>query len=169
VDQARTGDEDAWRRVFWRIYPRLLAYATRQVGPEAAEDVVAETMTKAVAGIDRFRWQPAGFDAWLFGIARHVCSDHHRHNSRARRTYVSVPMVEPAAPGDRLERDEAHAELQQLFARLSPADQQLLELRVIAGLSAEETAAVLGRRAGAVRTAQSRALARLRRMLEGSA
>ena len=152
--------------MFWRVYPRLLAYARRRVGPDAAEDVVGETMTKAVAAIDRFRWQPTGFDAWLFGIAHHVCSDHHRHRSRARRTHLPVPTVELVAPGDRVERDEDHAQVQQSFVRLSAADQRVLELRVIAGLS---TAAVLGRRAGAVRTAQSRALARLRRLLEGSA
>jgi len=169
VDQARSGDEDAWRQLFWRVYPRLLAYARRRVGPDAAEDVVGETMTKAVAAIDRFRWQPTGFDAWLFGIAHHVCSDHHRHRSRARRTHMPIPAVELVTPSDRLERDDDHAQVQQSFDRLSAADQRVLELRVIAGLSAEETAAVLGRRAGAVRTAQSRALARLRRMLEGSA
>ena len=55
--------------------------------------------------------------------------------------------------------------MRQAFARLSDADRELLELRVVAGLSAEEAAAVLGRRPGAVRMAQSRALTRLRRHL----
>ena len=42
----------------------------------------------------------------------------------------------------------------------------MLELRVIAGLSADQVAAVLGKRAGTVRTAQSRALAHLRELVE---
>ena len=51
------------------------------------------------------------------------------------------------------------------FARLSERDRELLELRVVAGLSAEEVASVLDMRPGAVRTAQSRALERLRGLL----
>jgi RNA polymerase sigma-70 factor (ECF subfamily) len=49
---------------------------------------------------------------------------------------------------------------------LTPAEQEVLELRVIAGLSAEQVGEVLGRNSGAVRTAQSRALAHLRELME---
>ena len=52
------------------------------------------------------------------------------------------------------------------FARLRPEERDLLELRVTAGLDAEEVATVLGKRPGAVRMAQARALARLRTFLE---
>ena len=52
------------------------------------------------------------------------------------------------------------------FARLSPEEQELLELRVVAGLSSDGAASVLGKRPGAVRMAQARALGRLRVMME---
>ena len=55
--------------------------------------------------------------------------------------------------------------MRRAFGRLRAEDQELLELRVVAGLSAEQVAAVQGRRAGAVRMAQSRALSRLRELL----
>ena len=61
---------------------------------------------------------------------------------------------------------EEAAAVRRAFALLSDDDRELLELRVVAGLSAEESAGVLGRRPGAVRMAQSRALSRLRRHLE---
>jgi RNA polymerase sigma-70 factor (ECF subfamily) len=70
-----------------------------------------------------------------------------------------------APPGEALERAGEHAEVRAAFTRLSAPERQVLELRVIAGLSSEETAAVLGKQAGAVRTAQSRALAHLRELL----
>jgi RNA polymerase sigma-70 factor, ECF subfamily len=47
--------------------------------------------------------------------------------------------------------------------RLAPEERELLELRVQRGLSAEEVGVRLGKRAGAVRMAQARALQRLRR------
>ena len=69
----------------------------------------------------------------------------------------------PASPADSVEIADEHAAIRAAFARLSEADREVLELRVIAGLTPEQTAAVLGKRPGAVRTAQSRALARLRK------
>ena len=51
-----------------------------------------------------------------------------------------------------------------LLTRLPDHQRELVLLRVVAGLSAEETGNVLGMSAGAVRVAQHRALARLRAM-----
>jgi RNA polymerase sigma-70 factor (ECF subfamily) len=167
VDRARDGDETAWEELYRRAYPRLLAYAARRLDPDRASDAVSETMTRAVARIDRY--QPiqgsGGFDAWLFGICRHVVLDAQRAAGRRG--------IEPPAEGvvhvdftERLVSAEEADAVRSAFARLSEDDRELLELRVLGGLSAEDVAAVLGRRPGAVRMAQSRALARLRRHLE---
>jgi RNA polymerase sigma-70 factor (ECF subfamily) len=71
-------------------------------------------------------------------------------------------LVEAARTGD---GDAWECLYRNVYSRPA-ADRELLELRVMAGLSSEQTAAVLGRTPGAVRTAQSRALARLRQLLE---
>ena len=55
------------------------------------------------------------------------------------------------------------------FAGLPEPDRELLGLRVVAGLDATTTAQVLGKRPGAIRMAQSRALGRLRVMLREEA
>ena len=52
--------------------------------------------------------------------------------------------------------------MREAYTRLSDDDREVLDLRVVAGLSADEVAAVLGKQPGAVRMAQSRALERLR-------
>jgi RNA polymerase sigma-70 factor (ECF subfamily) len=135
-------------------------------GLSAAEDVVNEAMARAVAGIGRFRWEAAGFDAWVFGILRRVCSEHHRRRARdGRRLHFDYasPGIEP---GEDVELAEDHSRVREAFGRLSRAEQELLELRLIARLSAEDTAAVLGRSPGAIRTAQSRALANLRKLMD---
>ena len=166
VDRARAGDRDAWEALYRRAYPRLLAYATRRLDADGARDAVSETMTRAVANIDRYRPVPGtgGFEGWLFGICRHVVLDAQR--AAGRRGYGPVPeTVSHADPVEGLVSAEEAAAVRQAFALLSDADRELLELRVVAGLSAEDAAAALGRRAGAVRMAQSRALARLRRHL----
>jgi RNA polymerase sigma-70 factor (ECF subfamily) len=166
VARAQDGDADAWETLYRRAYPRLLAYARRRLDTEPAKDAVSETMARAVAGMAGFRPTGPGFEGWLFGICRHVVIDAHR--AAGRRGYASPLTDQPSAdplPGDRLLLGEEYEAVRTAFARLNDKDRELLELRVVAGLSAEETAAVLGRRAGAVRTAQSRALSRLRRHL----
>jgi RNA polymerase sigma-70 factor, ECF subfamily len=172
VRAARDGDEVAWEALYRSLYPRLRAYFVRRVGFEHADDAVSETMMRAVASIDRFQWSDAGFDGWVFGIARHVSVDHHRRVDRVRR-YRHVGRLFPGGKTDGSEPvdhdlvvGDDQALIRQLFTRLSPAEQEVLELRVIAGLSAEQVGDVLGRTAGAVRTAQSRALTHLRELME---
>jgi RNA polymerase sigma-70 factor (ECF subfamily) len=201
VSAACDGDDAAWEALYRSIYPRLRAYFVRRVGAEHADDGVSETMTRAVASIHRFQWSDrvgaehaddgvsetmtravasihrfqwsdAGFDGWVFGIARHVSVDHHRRLERVRR-YRHIGRLFPGAKSDGTEPvdhdliiGDDQALIRRLFVRLSPAEQEVLELRVIAGLSAEQVGEVLGRRPGAVRTAQSRALAHLRELME---
>jgi RNA polymerase sigma-70 factor, ECF subfamily len=172
VSAARGGDGAAWEALYRSIYPRLRAFFVRRVGPEHADDAVSETMARAVASIGRFQWTDAGFDGWVFGIARHVSVDHHRHLDRTRR-YRHIGRLFPGGRSDGtmpvdhdLVIDDDQALIRQLFTRLTPAEQEVLELRVIAGLSAEQVGEVLGRKPGAVRTAQSRALAHLRELME---
>jgi RNA polymerase sigma-70 factor (ECF subfamily) len=147
------------------VYPRLRAYIVRRAGIAVADDLLSETMARAIAGIERFTWQPAGFDGWLFGIARRVCADHFRHHARRSRPVDSPEGTMAADVDEGLVRADEWAEMRMAFAKLPVRQRELLELRVIAGFSVEETAAVLGKRPGAVRTAQSRALARLRHLM----
>jgi RNA polymerase sigma-70 factor, ECF subfamily len=172
VRAACEGDHAAWEELYRRLYPRIRAYLTRRVGVAQADDAVSETMARVVSGIHRFRWGPAGFDGWVFGIARHVAADHHRKAIRHRRqdTAAMGAMLtfdgSGEAPGDGVVTADDHTQLRRAFAQLNEAERELLELRIVAGLSAEQVAAVLHKAPGAVRTAQSRALGRLRRMLE---
>ena len=166
AEQAAAGNHAAWERIYRAAYPRLRAYASRHVGSDAADDLVSETMTRAVAGIAGYRWSPDGIEPWLFGIARRAAADHHRKAGRRARWKRTVAAPAGAEPGDAIELAEEHRDVLAAFGRLPAADREVLELRVIAGLSPEQTAATLRKRPGAVRTAQSRALSRLRKRLE---
>lgn len=135
---------------------------------DAAEDAVSETMVRALEKIDRFTWAGAGFDAWLVGILRNVVLESYRADGRAQRDRSMAPDeidVKDGPLGHVLAKEEA-AQVRAAFARLSPEEQELLELRVVAGLSSDGAAFVLGKRPGAVRMAQARALGRLRVMME---
>ena len=162
ADAARDGDARSWEQLYRNAYPRLFAYAATRVGRHAAEDAVNETMARAVAGIRRFRWSGGGFDAWLFGILRRVCLEHHRKRQAHERVPPADLWVDHADPADTAQ-DRADAEVRRrAFASLDESDRDILALRLLSGLPAEDVARLVGKSAGAVRTAQSRALANLR-------
>jgi RNA polymerase sigma-70 factor (ECF subfamily) len=163
VERALHGDGDAWVAVYARLRPRLFAMCLRRLGNrEDAEDALGETMVRAVRAANTFRWKNAGFDAWIFRICRNTVVDMLRSRSRL----AVLPTSEGRSENDPVEEGvvvaDEHATVRRALDRLPADDRELLELRVIGGLSSEEVAYVLGMRPGAVRTAQSRALARMR-------
>jgi RNA polymerase sigma-70 factor (ECF subfamily) len=166
VERAQGGHSDAWEALYRNAYPRLRAYALSHADRTQCEDLVNETLARAVAGVHRFKWEGGGFDAWLFGILRRVCSEHHRRHRRRQAEQRLQALTDGSEPSDSVELEDEHAEVRKAFELLRPPEREVLELRVIAGLSVEDVALVLGKAAGAVRTAQSRALANLRVLME---
>lgn len=164
VARAARCDADAWEHLYRRSYPRLFAYARRRVASDAtAEDAISETMLRALDRIGEFTWQGGGIDAWLYGILRNVLHESHRRDARVRPAEVlDAPDVDHSDAAVALVEADRRTEVRAAFDRLSPEDRELLELRVVAKLSAEGVAEVMGSTPGAVRTAQSRALHRLR-------
>jgi RNA polymerase sigma-70 factor (ECF subfamily) len=165
VEGVRRLEPDAWEALYKRLHPGLLGYAARRLGTELAGDAVAEAMARAVAGIGRFEWKGAGLDAWIYGILRNVVADAHRSRAREGRRRVPAATAGPD-PLEYVVNSEEAARVRRAFAELPATDREILELRVNGGLDAHAIAAVLGKRPGAIRMAQSRALARLRRALD---
>jgi RNA polymerase sigma-70 factor (ECF subfamily) len=159
-----------WEDVYRDAYPRLFAYCRRRLDSDHdADDAVAEAMARAVAGTERYVPGPSGIDGWLFGICHNVVRERWRSHQRDQRWSDLGPALLPPAEDGPLERvlhDEERGRLVAAFARLDPEERDLLELRVTGGMDAAEVARALGKRPGAVRMAQSRALARLRTFME---
>jgi RNA polymerase sigma-70 factor (ECF subfamily) len=166
VERARGGDGDAWAALYRAAYQRLVAFAHHRLGNvEEARDAVSETMARAVVQLDRFQGEDAGFTPWLFGILRHVVVDVHRKRSRGRKDVPADP-AEDADPAEAVLLAADRAIVRDAFRCLGPAEQDLLELRVVGGLSSQEVAIALGCSPGSVRMAQMRALAKLRTLVE---
>jgi RNA polymerase sigma-70 factor (ECF subfamily) len=163
VESAKSGDATAWEQLYLAIYPRLSSFARCHLDDDRASEAVSETFARAVAGISRFSSKGGGFEGWIFAILRHVITDAHRRHGRAQR-HVPLFDGERNQPeiADGLLADEEVDAVRAAYRKLRPVDQELLHLRVVSGLSADDVAKVLGKRAGAVRMAQARALEHLR-------
>jgi RNA polymerase sigma-70 factor (ECF subfamily) len=167
VERACQGDQEAWAALYTSVYARLVAFAHRRLGnAELARDAVSETMARAVTKIDTYVGADEGFAPWLFGICRHVVVDIQRQTYRPLPPGLLRSDVEEPGPAEIVLDSEEQAQVRAAFARLDPDERELLELRVVGGLSSAEVAAALGKQPGTVRMAQMRALGRLRAFLE---
>lgn len=143
----------------------LLGYLMlRLENRDDAAEALSETFTRAIDKASSFRSDAYAFRAWLFSIARNVSTDQHRLRARLL-VLPDLPEAEdrPQPSGEDLAiLSEDVAAIRRGFTRLSRADQEVLWLRVCSGLSAADVGEVLGKRPGAVRMQQLRALESLR-------
>ncbi len=172
VTAARTGAEWALAILYRDIHPRLLHYLLAQE-PDAAEDIASEVWLDVASGLVGFEGPEDGFWAWLFTIARRRLIDH-RRRAIHRRTILFRPEELPAHGGTGNVEDEALANLgvESALARIAglPPDQaEVVLLRVVADLPVDRVAAILGKRPGAVRALQHRALRQLARTVSREA
>jgi RNA polymerase sigma-70 factor (ECF subfamily) len=152
-----------------QIRPMVVRYCRARLGRisghyHAADDVAQEVCIAVLSALPRYQDMGRPFASFVFGIASHKVADAKRSAAR-----MAIPTEDlPDGPDDRPGPEEtavAYIEAERaraLLARLPLHQRELLVLRVLSGMSAEETGHALGMSAGAVRVAQHRALARLR-------
>jgi RNA polymerase sigma-70 factor, ECF subfamily len=173
VAAARSGGGWAFGRLWEQLAPAVAAYL-RSRGVRDADDVTSEVFLAAFRGIARFQGDGAAFRSWLFTIAHHKGVDALR---RPASREVLVDAVgggganelargcsERSAEDVAMDRIGADGALRRL-ATLTDDQRAVLLLRVVADLSLAETAEVLDKPVGAVKSLQHRALARLRAAL----
>jgi RNA polymerase sigma-70 factor (ECF subfamily) len=164
VADAQIGDENAFRVLYRAVQPGLLRYLAVLVGDDA-EDVASEAWLQIARDLRSFRGDGDGFRGWAATVARHRAMDHLRQLRRRPRPGVPVDEVADLAAGDdtaglALEAVSTDAALR-LIATLPRDQAEAVLLRVVVGLDAPAAGRVLGKRAGAVRTAAHRGLRRL--------
>ncbi len=173
VALAISGDRPAVERLLGSIRPLVVRYCRARIGRQersfaSADDVAQEVCLGVLTALPSYRDQGRPFLAFVYGIAAHKVADAHRASSRNRSEPVSdvpdAPETE-AGPEQRAMRGELSREMASLLKVLPDKQREILLLRIVVGLSAEETADAVGSTPGAVRVAQHRALARLRKVI----
>jgi RNA polymerase sigma-70 factor (ECF subfamily) len=173
VSAAVEGDPRAVERVLASIRPLVVRYCRARVGRQernfaSADDVAQEVCLAVLTALPGYRDQGRPFLAFVYGIAAHKVADAHRAAGRNRSEPVAEVPDEPetdAGPEQRALRQELSKQMSELLRVLPHKQREIVLLRVVVGLSAEETAEAVGSTPGAVRVAQHRALARLRKSL----
>ena len=166
LNAARSGAPWALEVLYREFHPPVLAFL-RARAPAEAEDLASDVFVAVAEGLVRFEGNEDGFRSWLFTITYRQVGQLRRRLGRRRTDPFPVDEVdERVPPGDAESDAMAAISTQQaldLIATLPPAQSEVLLLRVVADLSVDEVASIVGKRPTAVRALQHRAVVGLAR------
>ena len=173
VERAQAGEAEAFGRLYDQYSDTVYRYIYYRVGGKAtAEDLTSETFLRALRRISTFTWQGRDFGAWLVTIARNLVADHFK-SSRFRLEVTTGEMLDAneveRSPEDSVLESLSNAALLEAVRKLNPQQQECVTLRFLQGLSVAETARVMGKNEGAIKTLQYRAVRTLARLLPDDA
>ena len=174
VEAARNGDLEAVAWLYEQYSDRIYSYAFVRLGDHNdAEDVTSQVFLKMVEKIGEFRWQGAGFAAWLFRIAHNHVVDSQRRLTR----HPSVPIEDErigrlpgsstlgSDPQRYAEHKEFLHQLRQCIHELSDLQAQVVLLKYAAELSNPEISEILSRSTNAINSVHYDALKKLGKLL----
>ena len=163
---AQLGAEWAWEVIYRDLSPAVIGYL-RLHGVLEPEDLTGEVFVHVVRGLRNFSGDEAQFRSWVFLIAHHRMIDDRRARLRRPIDALEAETIERHGPVANAEEEALHqlsiAEVRRALGSLSEAQREVLLLRIVAGLTLEETSRIVGRRVGSVKALQRRGIAAIRR------
>jgi RNA polymerase sigma-70 factor (ECF subfamily) len=164
---ARAGADWAWERLYRELAPSVIGYL-RVRGAAEPEDLAGETFLQAVRGLASFEGDERDFRAWLFTIAhRRLIDERRRLGRRPVQTLDPADLAERAGAGGDVGEEAlarvGDARVRAVLATLPEDQRTVLLLRILGDMTIEEIAGAVGKRTGAVKALQRRALRRIER------
>jgi len=167
---ARTGAAWAFEVLYRDLAPVVTGYL-RLHGAVEPDDLASETFIGVFTGLSGFSGDEGALRAWVFTIAHRRLVDDWRRRSRRPQVVDDGDLLAEHLGGD-VEDDvfvRVGAETVQELCGELPTDQRaVLLLRILADLTVEQVAQVMGRSEGSVKALQRRGLRTLRDRLEAA-
>jgi RNA polymerase sigma-70 factor (ECF subfamily) len=178
VDRLRAGDESAFVALIELYQPRMIRLAEMTVGSRAvAEEVTQDTWLAVVRGVERFEGR-SSLKTWLFHILLNRARSSAGREIRAGRPEQTVvdrfdssgAWINPPEPwsdraDDRVVAERLAVRVQELLPELPESQRQVVVLRDLEGLSADDVSAIVGITDGNQRVLLHRGRAQLRQLL----
>lgn len=167
---AQTGAEWAWDRIYRSLAPKVRGYLVSR-GASDPDGLLGEVWLQVARNIGTFEGDEDGFRSWVFMIAHHRLVDERRKAGRRPDT-APIPEDDDAWAGTDPAAEQAalvgveHETVLRLLSELTDDQRDVLALRILGDLTVEEVAEIVGKRPGAVKALQRRAIRSLRRNVE---
>jgi RNA polymerase sigma-70 factor (ECF subfamily) len=167
---AQTGAAWAFEVLYRDLSPVVTGYL-RLHGAAEPDDLASETFLGVFTGLAAFHGDEAALRSWVFTIAhRRLIDDWRRRSRRPQLTDDAGDLT--VHPGGDAEDDAlvrvGTADVHRMCSGLPDDQRSVLLLRVLADLTVEQVAQVMGRSVGAVKALQRRGLRTLRDRLDDS-
>ncbi len=154
---------ELYRRYFKRVYGYHLL-RTNNIAD--AQDLTSQTFMAALESIHRYDGR-GSFAAWLMSIAHHKMAQHFRRKHPEMDLDAHENLAHPRPnPEDIADQRGLLSQVRSAMRRITPERAEAFVLRTFGGLSAAETADVMGKSEGAIKMLAHRALGDLRQMLD---
>ncbi len=173
VRRAQDGDGEAFGQLYDRYFDVVFRFIYFRVNDRTlAEDFTSETFLRALRRIATISYQGRDIGAWFVTIARNIVFDHmksarHRLETTTAET-VEAPIVgADAAPGTEAAVLAAlqSQRLMRAVAQLGDEQRECIVLRFVQGMSVSETAEIMGKKDGAIKAMQHRAIRKLAELI----
>ena len=174
VAAAARGDRDAFQKVMDYIHPKVVVYCRHRLSDDSfpgPEDMAQEICMAVLRSIDRFVDRGTSFMSYVYGIASHKVKDGYRSMGRDRSQptdEIPEAIHDVAGPEELAIQSDGRNKLLRLLDILGERPREIIILRVLEGYTSEETAKIVGSTPNAVRVAQFRAIAKLKKAMAES-
>jgi RNA polymerase sigma factor (sigma-70 family) len=167
---AQAGAAWAFETLYRDLAPAVTGYL-RLHGAAEPDDLASETFLGVFTGLAGFRGDEDELRSWVFTIAHRRLIDDWRRRSRRPQLADDAGDL-TLLPGGDAEDDAlvlvGAEDVHRLCAGLPDDQRSVLLLRVLADLTVEQVASVMGRSVGSVKALQRRGLRALRERIENS-
>lgn len=170
IEKAVSGDPNAFASLYDAYVEEVYRFILHRVGnQQTAEDLTSQVFLKAWDNLGRYKMRGSPFGAWLFKIARNIVIDHYR--TQKETLPLEAEALSKPDPGANVAKEveqRLQSEwLREVLLRLTEDQREVLTLKFVNGLKTAEVAKVMGKRQGAIRALQMRALQALAELVGG--
>jgi RNA polymerase sigma factor (sigma-70 family) len=163
-------DAEAFAELYDQYYGRVYTYIRYRCDDDrTVEDLTAQVFEKLLASITRYCPEQAPFEAWLFGIVRHVVGDHLRWQRLNAwlpwEAFLNRPAPDPL-PEEVAAQQDLEARLAGLLPKLKAQERDLIGLKYAGGLTNRQIADLTGLSEQNVAVILFRAIEKLRRSMD---
>jgi RNA polymerase sigma factor (sigma-70 family) len=164
IDRARRGESSAIGDLYSELSPGVVGYL-RGAGARDAEDLAGDVFVAMMRGLASFDGDEGALRRWVFTIAHHRLVDARRRESirAAEAPLTGWGQGVVSDPFDQVLEQINAAPAVRALGSLTPEQRDVVLLRSVVGLSVADTAVVLERTPGAIKSLHRRALASLAR------
>lgn len=168
LQRARQDDAEALAALYGSLAGQVHGYLEAR-GVDDAEGVTQDVFLTVFTQLGRIEGGLAGFRRFTFSVAHARMVDATRARARSPRLDAYEPDADPrtaASPQETILDRLGSGPLGAVVDGLLEDQRECVLLRVVAGMSIEETAGIMGKTPGAVKQLQRRGLLAMKKILE---